>query len=61
MKRVLGKIDSHYKEQIERDEAYKKQMRSDIRAKKERKFAIILGTLAYRRLQSANKVHHSDR
>ncbi len=50
MKRVLGKIDSHYKEQIERDEAYNKQLKSDIRAKKERKLAIILGTLAYCRL-----------
>ena len=50
MKRVLGKIDSHYKEQIERDEAYNKQLKSDIRAKKERKLAIVLGTLAYCRL-----------
>ena len=50
MKRILGKIDSHYKDQIERGEAYKKQLRNGIRAKNDRKLAIILGTLAYRRL-----------
>ena len=51
MKRILGKIDSHYKEEIERDEAYKEQLRRDIRSKNDRKIAIVLGTLAYRRLK----------
>ena len=50
MKRIFGKIDSHYKDQIERGEAYKKQLGAGIRAKNDRKLAIILGTLAYRRL-----------
>ena len=50
MKRIVGKIDSHYREQIERDAAHKEQVRSDIRSKNDRKIAIVLGTLAYRRL-----------
>ena len=50
MKRILGKIDSHYREQIERDDAYRKQVKKEIRAKHDRTLAIVLGTLAYRRL-----------
>ncbi len=50
MKRILGGIDSHYREQIERDEAYEKQVRKVIRAKRDRTLAVILGTLAYCRL-----------
>lgn len=50
MKRFLGKIDGHYKEQIERDETYKNQVRTDIRGKNDRTLAIVFGTLAYRRI-----------